>query len=587
MTDRLWRRLLVLGLVLVSCGPTRAAQLDSNGELRFRLRSYTLARVGSESFDFTDNEDVVQGSFPASAAGHVRQLRAFVEVGLDHDLDRLMNEGFGPLSLLRQLPFRITGLSYNLVFRGEYDGVYDFGPAEFSTAAANRKTSNPLGGGTPSPETVAKQRRHLRELAVHRERLFQAYIEGSAGDLFVRFGRQILVWGETDVFRLLDNINPTDSSFGGFLIPLDERRVPLDMLRLNYTIGSLGPFSDLFVEGYAAVDNQVSYYPEIPAGSPWAPPLIGYPNGVIFPVFHLPARSLSKPRGGAQVKSNITVPALGSVTLGLAHYYTHVDLPGVQNSVRVALSPFPGTDGAILKADLTAPTVQVTGLSGSFVIPARFVREVGLSGEPVIRTELAYLHDEPRYSQFQLDPFAFRRTLECRTAGGDGICSGGRRLGDSWNFVLGIDHNQYIRLLNPTQSILFSTQFFYKHLLGAVQRQVIPGTRGIVDGEVLPVFQYIDKKNPRLPFVRNPIDQYIQTLVMTTSYYGGQVSPTVVLVYDWSGAFSTVPMVTLSRDPFRFAIGYAAIEASKLKGASGISLLQDRDNVFFQLEYAL
>ena len=149
MTDRLWRRLLVLGLVLVSCGPTRAAQLDSNGELRFRLRSYTLARVGSESFDFTDNEDVVQGSFPASAAGHVRQLRAFVEVGLDHDLDRLMNEGFGPLSLLRQLPFRITGLSYNLVFRGEYDGVYDFGPAEFSTAAANRKTSNPLGGGTP------------------------------------------------------------------------------------------------------------------------------------------------------------------------------------------------------------------------------------------------------------------------------------------------------------------------------------------------------------------------------------------------------------------------------------------------------
>ena len=59
----------------------------------------------------------------------------------------------------------------------------------------------------------------------------------SAGDFFVRAGRQILVWGETDAFRLLDYINPIDSSFGGFLISLDERRVPLDMIRASYRIG--------------------------------------------------------------------------------------------------------------------------------------------------------------------------------------------------------------------------------------------------------------------------------------------------------------------------------------------------------------
>ena len=48
-----------------------------------------------------------------------------------------------------------------------------------------------------------------------------------------------LAWGETDVFRLLDNINPLDNSFGGFLVPLDERRVPLDMLRISYQIGDI------------------------------------------------------------------------------------------------------------------------------------------------------------------------------------------------------------------------------------------------------------------------------------------------------------------------------------------------------------
>ena len=44
--------------------------------------------------------------------------------------------------------------------------------------------------------------------------------------VFVRFGRQNLVWGETDVFRLLDNINPTDSSFGGFFIDSGQAGVP-------------------------------------------------------------------------------------------------------------------------------------------------------------------------------------------------------------------------------------------------------------------------------------------------------------------------------------------------------------------------
>ena len=65
------------------------------------------------------------------------------------------------------------------------------------------------------------------------------------------------------------------------------------------------------------------------------------------------------------------------------------------------------------------------------------------------------------------------------------------------------------------------------------------------------------------------------------------MSPAVVLVYDWSGSFAALPQVTFSRDPFRFAFGYAAIEADKLKGASGVSLLRDRDNFFFQIEYTL
>ena len=51
-------------------------------------------------------------------------------------------------------------------------------------------------------------------------RLFEWYVNFIKGPLFIRIGRQNLSWGETDGFRLLDQINPLDNNFGGFLTSL-------------------------------------------------------------------------------------------------------------------------------------------------------------------------------------------------------------------------------------------------------------------------------------------------------------------------------------------------------------------------------
>ena len=73
----------------------------------------------------------------------------------------------------------------------------------------------------------------------------------SPGDrLFLRFGKQNLAWGETDVFRLLDQINPLDNTFGGPFEDLDDRRIPLWMLRGSYNLGVLGPIDSLTLEGF-------------------------------------------------------------------------------------------------------------------------------------------------------------------------------------------------------------------------------------------------------------------------------------------------------------------------------------------------
>jgi hypothetical protein len=229
-----------------------------------------------------------------------------------------------------------------------------------------------------------------------------------------------------------------------------------------------------------------------------------------------------------------------------------------------------------------------------------------------VRTELAYFHNEARFTQAQLDPFLYAfpacgqrgATSNGQPASGGLLCTGGRRTGDSWNYVLGLDLNQFIRPLNPTQSFFISTQFFYKHLKNPAQRVPVntrapgylPGQPHVFDGEVLPVPAYNISPEYRgvrsqnavdSVFVHNPIDQYLQTLLIATSYYSGQINPAQAFFFDWSGAEVVQPQITLSRDPFRFTFAYSYLTANTLKGGSGISLLRDRDNVLFQLEFVL
>jgi hypothetical protein len=93
----------------------------------------------------------------------------------------------------------IDNIRYFFGVRVEYEGIYDYGPEEYEDNL---------------PEST---RGDLR----YKSRLFEAY-----GDLRflkvlnLRIGRRNISWGETDAFRLLDQINPLDQSFGGFSLHL-------------------------------------------------------------------------------------------------------------------------------------------------------------------------------------------------------------------------------------------------------------------------------------------------------------------------------------------------------------------------------
>jgi hypothetical protein len=226
----------------------------------------------------------------------------------------------------------------------------------------------------------------------------------------------------------------------------------------------------------------------------------------------------------------------------------------------------------------------------------------------VIRTEFAFFNNEPRYRQSELDPFYFN-VIEGRQRSH-------RRTGDSVNFVLGVDMNQFIRWLNPRNSFFFTHQFFFRHLNGATKRGPLslPGmtcdlstgegcysyaatdpridpsqdqTPPIYDGEILPVPAETLPATGQPIYVKHPVNQYLQTLLISTAYASGQIIPSLTFLYDWSGSFVAIPSVTLSRDPFRFTLQYNFLTSGSLRGASGTSLLRDRDNFLFQFEYVL
>ena len=95
------------------------------------------------------------------------------------------------------------------------------------------------------------------------------YIDAEYKDTFVRFGRQQIVWGKTDAFRLQDVINPIDFSYHNVFPDLEERRIPVLALDVIHSFGNVGPLEDFSLE-FAWVWDRFIPDQFGQCGEPWA-----------------------------------------------------------------------------------------------------------------------------------------------------------------------------------------------------------------------------------------------------------------------------------------------------------------------------
>ncbi len=118
----------------------------------------------------------------------------------------------------------LTRARINMLYRGRYDGVFDI-RARYRQLGYARNDFRFPEGKTP------------------REFFLDLEFRGFLRHLGARIGRQQVVWGEADLFRSLDVVNPLRLDQNELLgDDFADYRTPLWIAKFLYDIGSFGPF---------------------------------------------------------------------------------------------------------------------------------------------------------------------------------------------------------------------------------------------------------------------------------------------------------------------------------------------------------
>jgi hypothetical protein len=178
-----------------------------------------------------------------------------------------------------------------------------------------------------------------------------------------------------------------------------------------------------------------------------------------------------------------------------------------------------------------------------------------------------------------------------------------RRDALAWN--IGLDHNQWIRWLNPSNSFVFSAQQFWYNLNGLGNIHHFDRSRpfSVLNDKAVLAGRKRAKQRPvtdpaaaatcaKGTGSRNPCSLWnfgeqtqLTTLAINTQYLAGNVRPNFVFFYDWSGSYLLQPGIDWTFwDPFRLSIKYNFLEG---RGNAGLGILNNKDNVWVELQYLL
>lgn len=470
-----------------------------------------------------------------------------------------------------------SNISVNGTFRLTYDGVYDLNKDEFGNDAGgavqieNSVANNtvPHGGGLTVPGTylgfdlaknpnqglmvlgehlhptdggvafgvpvrpcdedsrgciddyLDKDLNELRFAEVNDRADFirELYVDfdlnfDSGAVLSTRLGKQQVIWGRTDLFRVLDVINPVDFSRNNIYDELEDIRIPMWILKTDYRMGATETFDDL---NFQVVWNFDKFRPH-DLGQCGQPNVIldagcffrgmnnlwenggtvaNFANGTVATDFgpgqigirkaHLPKWKLSNTQLGLKLEG-----VKGDLGFSINALTYRSQLPSLRGRIP-AQNAFTGevkTWPNLIAFDIHFPRINLFG--GSLDYYAQSV-------DTVIRFESAYTTGEE-----------FANTIA------DALYSES----DVVRYVIGADKNIFISSLNKSRAFLFSGQVFGQHLLDHQTEDRPLGKAGMPDWE----------------------QNWIATLLIKGWWMNDRLSPQIITAHDFRAKATTLAM---------------------------------------------
>ncbi len=469
-------------------------------------------------------------------------------------------------------PF-LESSNLTLLYRGVYDGYYDIKPG--GLVHGQTRFDDQVGG------SISSLTRQQRDGVKYDNDLREAYIDARLKQLPVnlRIGRQQVVWGQADQFRITDVWNPLDLTWHFHQESWDNLRIPLWVAKMQVDFGEMGSWSDLFSEiVYNPFDFQpgykVAFLPR-PWGIPLPDPLragqVQNARGVaVSPNFDLEGTSYrhgnfdKTPKEASEVGVRLHGTHTSGLDVALSYFVGHGRAIGAAfpfgirvDSIDLPDNPFapshpptgqyqrdindPSSVVNVLpinvRAQVVHPYVHIFGLTAAYL-----EESTGTS----IRVESGYELGAP----FQtLDPATrVGVTIKGKKVGADGKGLGQAPTGytrrDVWSSMIGFDRPTWIRFLNDKATWFITAQFFLHYTTGGHIDQLV-GLSGAGEAPYYgPVGRWVSgpyagrvERQQDATYADGNGDQihrweHLMTIAATSDYVSGKVKPLIATAFD-------------------------------------------------------
>ena len=338
--------------------------------------------------------------------------------------------------------------------------------------------------------------------------------------LYLKIGKQQVIWGRTDLFRVLDVINPVDYSRNNIYDELEDIRIPMWIAQAEYR---MGPSESMQDRNISLVWNFDKFRPNNlgQCGSPnvildaacffrgmanlWdnGGTVANFADGVVATDFgphqigirdvHLPDWSLENTQLGVKFEG-VTE---GGVSFSLNALTYRSQLPSLRGLVTGPTNPFTGApktadETNLIAFDVHYPRLNMIGGSADFEAEA-LGAAIRLEGALTVGEEFPNSARERLFSRNKV-----------------------------WRSVVGIDRPTFIPWINPRRTTLISAQLFWQHIFDHEYYET--GTRVAPSGatNALGPVGMADWK-----------DNFIGTLLVKAFLMNDRLSPELIIARDF------------------------------------------------------